>query len=44
MPRDPWDREYQYRYPGTRNRQGFDLWSLGPDEETGEDDVTNWED
>lgn len=42
-PLDPWKREYQYRYPGTHNPQGFDLWSLGPDEATGEDDVTNWD-
>ncbi len=40
---DPWKRAYQYRYPGTHNADSFDLWSNGPDEESNEDDVTNWE-
>jgi len=41
-PFDPWKRKYQYRYPGARNTIGFDLWSLGPDEQSADDDVTNW--
>jgi len=45
LPKDPWDRDYYYLAPGTRNRD-FDLWSYGGDGEeggTGEDqDVTNW--
>jgi len=40
---DPWRREYQYRHPGAHNPLGFDLWSLGPDEQDAADDVTNWE-
>jgi general secretion pathway protein G len=40
---DPWKRAYQYKYPGTKNTVGFDLWSLGPDEQDGGDDVANWE-
>ena len=44
-PIDPWSRKYQYRYPGTRNPGGFDLWSMGPDAKDGtEDDVSNWQD
>jgi general secretion pathway protein G len=42
-PLDPWKRLYQYRYPGRNNIVGFDIWSLGPDESTPDDDVTNWE-
>ncbi len=42
--KDPWGRDYQFRAPGEKNRDGFDLWSLGPDGIEGtEDDVTNWE-
>ncbi len=45
MPRDPWKREYKYRYPGTRSPSGFDIWSVGPDGQDGtEDDVSNWQD
>jgi len=42
IPLDPWNREYQYRFPGTKNPQGFDLWSLGPDGVESEDDIGNW--
>ena len=42
-PLDPWKREYQYRYPGSRNPIGFDLWSVGPDENDPDDDVANWD-
>jgi len=42
IPRDPWKQVYQYRYPGTHNTSGFDIWSLGPDDKSSEDDVTNW--
>lgn len=30
MPLDPWGRPYQYRYPGTHNKDSYDLYSLGP--------------
>ncbi|MBM4142720.1 MAG: type II secretion system protein GspG [Lentisphaerae bacterium] len=40
--RDPWKRPYNYRYPGSHNPHGFDIWSLGPSEEDAGDDVTNW--
>ncbi|MCC5833768.1 MAG: type II secretion system major pseudopilin GspG [Opitutales bacterium] len=29
LPEDPWGRSYQYRYPGTRNTDSYDLWSMG---------------
>jgi len=43
LPTDPWENEYNYTYPGTRNAKGFDLWSSGKDGQSGtEDDVGNW--
>jgi general secretion pathway protein G len=39
---DPWGHAYIYRYPGTNNPQGFDLYSLGPDGKEGGDDIDNW--
>jgi len=41
-PIDPWGREYQYKYKGSHNPQGFDLWSTGADPDSAEDDVMNW--
>ncbi len=38
FPRDPWDKPYRYRYPGTRNPAAPDLFSSGPDGEVGTDD------
>jgi general secretion pathway protein G len=44
VPLDPWKEPYQYVYPGQRNKGGYDLWSKGPDKQTGtEDDIGNWE-
>jgi len=40
--RDPWKRDYQYRYPGTHSPGGFDVWSLGADPNNAADDVTSW--
>jgi general secretion pathway protein G len=40
---DPWGHEFIYRYPGTNNPQGFDLFSMGPDGREGNDDITNWQ-
>ncbi|MBM4147748.1 MAG: type II secretion system protein GspG [Lentisphaerae bacterium] len=43
-PDDPWSKPYAYRYPGSHNPSGFDVWSLGPDgQEATQDDVGNWE-
>ncbi|MDX2177840.1 MAG: type II secretion system major pseudopilin GspG [Candidatus Sumerlaeia bacterium] len=42
VPKDPWNRDYNYRFPG-ENNSDFDLWSDGPDRQAGnDDDVTNW--
>ena len=42
IPVDPWGNAYQYKYPGTHNVNGFDLFSTGADGREGNDDVTNW--
>jgi general secretion pathway protein G len=40
---DPWGEPYQYRCPGVRNKNSYDLWSKGPDKTDGtEDDIGNW--
>ena len=40
---DPWNNPYQYRYPGTHNKNGYDVWSTGPHGTDGtEDNVGNW--
>lgn len=43
IPEDPWGRTYQYKYPGTRNKDAYDLWSLGPNPDSDADDIGNWE-
>jgi general secretion pathway protein G len=44
LPKDPWDREYVYLYPG--NQGEFDVYTLGRDGQQGGDgldsDVGNW--
>lgn len=43
VPLDPWGHEYKYVYPGQHNKDGYDLWSLGPDGVDGTaDDIGNW--
>ena len=44
LPRDPWGNPYGYASPGQHSRDGYDLYSKGPDgAEGGEDDIGNWE-
>ena len=44
IPPDPWGEPYHYAYPGQHNKAGYDLWSKGPDKQSGTaDDITNWE-
>jgi general secretion pathway protein G len=31
LPKDPWQNNYVYRSPGTKNPNGYDLFSPGPD-------------
>ncbi|MBI1871650.1 MAG: type II secretion system protein GspG [Chlamydiae bacterium] len=45
---DPWGNNLQYIQPGTHNTSSFDIYSYGPDGQTGigedktKDDITNW--
>ena len=43
LPLDPWGQPYEYRYPGTKNAGGYDLYSKGPDKTADTaDDIGNW--
>ena len=43
VPLDPWKQPYVYRYPGTKNKTGYDIFSKGPDKTEGtQDDIGNW--
>ena len=43
-PKDAWGRDLIYEAPGTYNEAGYDLSSMGPNGQAGdEDDITNWE-
>jgi len=42
-PKDPWERPYFYRKPGTHGND-YDLYSAGPNGiENDEDDIGNWQ-
>ena len=43
LPKDPWNREYVYVYPGEHNKDSYDLASLSADGVESKDDITNWE-
>ena len=44
VPMDPWGEEYRFRNPGTKSKQGYDVFSSGPDRKIGtEDDLGNWD-
>jgi general secretion pathway protein G len=38
IPLDPWNRQYEYCYPGQRNLAGFDVWTTTPDGKV----IGNW--
>jgi general secretion pathway protein G len=40
LPSDPWGQPYQYAYPGSHNKNGYDVWSKGPPEKPS--DIGNW--
>ncbi|MDR2377714.1 MAG: type II secretion system major pseudopilin GspG [Puniceicoccales bacterium] len=42
LPLDPWGHPYEYRCPGERNRDKYDVWSLGPKGTGGEEAIGNW--
>src|SRR4029079_13156413 len=40
---DPWGHPYGYKYPGSKNPKGCDVYSAGPDgAEATDDDIGNW--
>lgn len=42
VPKDPWDQEYLYKYPGTKDRSRPELISIGKDKLQGtEDDLSS---
>jgi general secretion pathway protein G len=44
IPEDPWGEPLQYAYPGAKNVGSYDLWSKGPDKQSGSaDDIGNWD-
>ncbi len=44
IPKDPWENDYIYVYPGQANPGSYDLSSPGPDGQPGtEDDIKSWE-
>lgn len=43
IPKDPWGNPYVYKQPGEHNTSGYDVYSLGPNGQGGdEDDICNW--
>ena len=42
VPKDPWGNPYQYRFPGTRNADGPDVFSFGPDGVDSDQNIGNW--
>ena len=43
VPLDPWDRPYQYEYPGKHDETMPDIWSMGPNEADDSDDIVSWQ-
>lgn len=43
VPLDPWGHAYVYECPGKHNPTGYDLYSVGPDGQAGnDDDIASW--
>lgn len=42
IPKDGWDNDYVYIFPGTHNSGGFDILSYGEDGVSSSDDIGNW--
>ncbi len=46
VPKDPWGYDYHYTCPGEHSTEGYDLYSLGSDNQEGgsgeNTDITNW--
>ncbi len=44
VPKDGWDNDFIYIFPGSKNPGGYDLMSYGADGVAGTDDFGNWAD
>ncbi len=42
LPKDPWGRDYRYVFPGKKNTDKYDIFSLGSDGVESADDIGNW--
>lgn len=42
VPKDPWNREFQYVIPARRSKADYDVFSLGRDGVESDDDIGNW--
>lgn len=44
VPKDPWQNDFRFAAPGKHNPEAFDVWSVGPDSQDGnDDDIGNWQ-
>jgi len=43
VPKDPWNEDFVYIYPGDHNSNMPDILSRGPDRIFSDDDIGNWE-
>ncbi|MEM7385579.1 MAG: type II secretion system major pseudopilin GspG [Verrucomicrobiota bacterium] len=44
VPLDPWGNPFQYKRPGVKNPDSFDVYSWGMDGVESSDDIGNWQD
>jgi general secretion pathway protein G len=43
IPTDPWKQPYEYRFPATKSKNPYDIYSIGKDGKADtEDDIGNW--
>jgi general secretion pathway protein G len=42
LPEDPWGMPYNYRNPGVKNPNGFDIYSFGPSRKENDAMLGNW--
>jgi general secretion pathway protein G len=42
LPVDPWGNAYVYQFPGKHNPASYDLYSMGPSGQGGNDAIGNW--
>ena len=44
LPKDPWNHDYVYEFPGRHNTESYDIYSMGRNGKPGdEDDIGNWD-